>query len=79
MPEALAYGVRITGSTVHLVDAGTDTGPILAQEAVPVLDGDDETSLHERIKVVERRLLVEVIAAVATRGVTWTGRKAAIG
>jgi phosphoribosylglycinamide formyltransferase 1 len=79
VPEALDYGVRITGSTVHLVDAGTDTGPILAQEAVPVLDGDDETSLHERIKVVERRLLVEVIAAVATRGVTWTGRKAAIG
>jgi len=79
VPDALDYGVRVTGSTVHLVDAGTDTGPILAQEAVPVLDGDDETSLHERIKVVERRLLVEVIAAVATGGVTWTGRKAAIG
>ena len=61
------------------MDAGTDTGPILAQEAVPVLDSDDETSLHERIKVVERRLLVEVIAAVANRGVTWSGRKAAIG
>jgi phosphoribosylglycinamide formyltransferase-1 len=79
VPDALAYGVRLTGSTVHLVDAGTDTGPILAQEAVPVLDGDDEVSLHERIKVVERRLLVEVIAAVATRGVIWTGRKAALG
>ena len=79
VPDALEYGVRVTGSTVHLVDAGTDTGPVLAQEAVPVLDGDDEASLHERIKVVERRLLVEVIAAVALRGVTWTGRKATIG
>ena len=79
VPDALAYGVRVTGSTVHLVDAGTDTGPILAQEPVAVLDGDDESSLHERIKVVERRLLVDVIAAVALRGVTWSGRKAAIG
>jgi phosphoribosylglycinamide formyltransferase-1 len=79
VPEALAYGVRVTGCTVHLVDAGVDTGPILAQEAVAVLDGDDEDALHERIKVVERRLLVEVLAAMATRGVTWTGRKAAIG
>ena len=77
--EALAYGVRVTGSTVHLVDDGTDTGPILAQEPVAVLDNDDESSLHERIKVVERRLLVDVIAAVALRGVTWSGRKAAIG
>ena len=77
--EALAYGVRVTGSTVHLVDAGTDTGTILAQEPVAVLEGDDEWSRHERIKVVERRLLVDVIAAVALRGVTWSGRKAAIG
>ncbi|BBZ30210.1 phosphoribosylglycinamide formyltransferase [Mycolicibacterium madagascariense] len=79
VPDSLAYGVRVTGCTVHLVDAGMDTGPILAQEAVTVLDDDDEASLHERIKVVERRLLVEVLAAMATRGVTWTGRKAAIG
>jgi phosphoribosylglycinamide formyltransferase-1 len=79
VPESLAYGVRVTGCTVHLVDAGMDTGPILAQEAVAVFDGDDEAALHERIKVVERRLLVEVLAAMATRGVTWTGRKAAIG
>lgn len=77
--ESLEYGVKVTGCTVHLVDAGTDSGPILAQEVVPVLDGDDEASLHERIKVVERRLLVEVLAAVATRGVTWIGRKATIG
>lgn len=79
VPDALAYGVRVTGCTVHLVDAGVDTGPILAQEAIAVSDGDDETSLHERIKVVERRLLVEVLAAMATRGVTWNGRKAALG
>lgn len=79
VPDALAYGVRVTGCSVHLVDAGVDTGPILAQEAVPVLDGDDEASLHERIKVVERRLLVDVLAAMATRGVIWTGRKAALG
>ncbi|GAB3236314.1 phosphoribosylglycinamide formyltransferase [Mycolicibacterium hippocampi] len=77
--DALAYGVRVTGCTVHLVDAGTDTGPILAQRAVPVLDDDDEAVLHERIKVIERQLLVEVLEAVATHGVTWTGRKATIG
>jgi phosphoribosylglycinamide formyltransferase-1 len=79
VPEALDYGVRVTGCTVHLVDAGVDTGPILAQQPVPVLDDDDEASLHERIKVVERQLLVDVLAALATRGVTWTGRKATIG
>ena len=79
VPDALAYGVKVTGCSVHLVDAGTDTGPILAQEGVPVLDDDDVATLHERIKVVERQLLVDVLAAVATRGVTWTGRKATIG
>jgi phosphoribosylglycinamide formyltransferase-1 len=79
VPEALAYGVKVTGCSVHLVDAGTDTGPILAQEVVPVLDDDDVATLHERIKVVERRLLVDVLEALATRGVTWTGRKATIG
>jgi len=79
VPEALDYGVRVTGCTVHLVDAGVDTGPILAQQAVEVLDADDEQTLHERIKVVERRLLVDVLAALATRGVTWSGRKATLG
>ena len=79
VPEALAYGVRVTGCTVHLVDSGMDTGPILAQQAIEVLDDDTEETLHERIKVVERRLLVDVLAALATRGVTWTGRKATIG
>ncbi|MGV0837366.1 phosphoribosylglycinamide formyltransferase [Mycolicibacterium thermoresistibile] len=77
--DALAYGVQVTGCTVHVVDAGTDTGPILAQRAVQVLKGDDEATLHERIKIVERQLLVEVLAALATRGVTWSGRKATIG
>jgi len=77
--DALAHGVKVTGCTVHLIDAGTDTGPILAQQAVPVLEDDDEATLHERIKVVERRLLADVVAAVATGGVTWSGRKATIG
>ncbi|WP_233531621.1 phosphoribosylglycinamide formyltransferase [Antrihabitans sp. YC2-6] len=76
--DALAYGVKVTGTTVHLVDGGVDTGPILAQEAVPVRDTDDEATLHERIKVVERRLLAEVVAAVARRGVISDGRKAQI-
>jgi phosphoribosylglycinamide formyltransferase-1 len=79
VPDAMAYGVKVTGCTVHLVDAGMDTGPILAQEPVAVLDGDTEETLHERIKVIERRLLVDVVAAIATRGVTWIGRKATIG
>jgi phosphoribosylglycinamide formyltransferase 1 len=79
VPAALAYGVKVTGCTVHLVDAGTDTGPILAQQPVPVFDEDDEATLHERIKVVERRLLVEVLAAAAVHGMTWTGRKATLG
>ncbi|OSC40938.1 phosphoribosylglycinamide formyltransferase [Mycobacterium decipiens] len=77
--DALAYGVKVTGATVHLVDAGMDTGPILAQQPVPVLDGDDEQTLHERIKITERRLLVDVVAAIATGGVTVVGRNATIG
>ncbi|GGK49436.1 phosphoribosylglycinamide formyltransferase [Nocardia camponoti] len=76
--DALAYGAKVTGSTVHLVDAGVDTGPILAQEAVTIAADDDEATLHERIKVVERRLLTEVVAAVATRGIVSDGRKAEI-
>ncbi|MBD8506085.1 phosphoribosylglycinamide formyltransferase [Hoyosella sp. G463] len=76
--DALAHGVRITGTTVHLVDDGVDTGPILAQEAVPVMPGEAEPELHERIKEVERRLLIEVVADVVTRGVVIDGRKAMI-
>ncbi len=79
VPDAIDYGVRVTGCTVHLVDSGVDTGPILAQEAVAVYEDDTAETLHERIKDVERRLLVDVLAALATRGVTWTGRKAILG
>jgi len=79
VPDAIDYGVRVTGCTVHLVDSGMDTGPILAQEAVAVYEDDTAETLHERIKDVERRLLVDVLAALATRGVTWTGRKAILG
>lgn len=77
--EALAYGVKVTGCTVHLVDSGTDTGPILAQQPVPVFDGDTEETLHERIKVVERQLLADVVADVVTGGVISDGRKATLG
>ncbi|NTW41824.1 MAG: phosphoribosylglycinamide formyltransferase, partial [Cellulomonadaceae bacterium] len=77
--DALAHGVRVTGCTVHLVDSGVDTGPILAQRAVEVADGDDETSLHERIKVAERTLLVDVVARVARSGLTVEGRRALLG
>jgi phosphoribosylglycinamide formyltransferase 1 len=63
--QALAYGVRVSGCTVHLVDAGTDTGPIIAQRAVPVLDGDDRAALAARILEQEHALLVEVLQGVA--------------
>lgn len=64
--DALACGVKVTGSTVHVVDHGVDTGPILAQRAVDVRPDDDEASLHERIKVVERELLVATVAQLTT-------------
>jgi phosphoribosylglycinamide formyltransferase-1 len=73
--DALAHGVKVTGCSVILVDAGTDTGPIIAQRAVDVLDDDDESTLHERIKVVERALLVEVVGRMARNGWQVAGRK----
>ena len=62
--DALAHGVKVTGTTAHFVDSGVDTGPILAQRAVEVRDDDTEESLHERIKVEERELLVELVRAL---------------
>lgn len=62
--DALAYGVKWTGCTVHLVDRGVDTGPILGQQPVEVRAGDDESTLHERIKEIERVLLIEVVATM---------------
>ena len=64
--DALAAGARETGASVIVVDHGVDSGPVLARERVPVLAGDTESLLHERIKPVERRLLAEVLEGVAT-------------
>ncbi|WP_298801416.1 phosphoribosylglycinamide formyltransferase [uncultured Pseudokineococcus sp.] len=68
--DALAYGVKVTGATVLLVDEGVDTGAVLAQVAVPVLEDDDVATLHERIKAAERPLLVDVVGRMARGG--WT-------
>lgn len=73
--DALAYGVKITGCTIFIVDPGVDTGPIVAQVAVPVLDDDDESSLHERIKKHERELLVQTVADLVTDQYRIEGRK----
>jgi phosphoribosylglycinamide formyltransferase-1 len=78
--DALGYGVKVSGCTVFLVDEGVDAGPVLAQAAVPVRDGDDEASLHERIKVAERALLVDTVGRMAREGWSVTGdRKVRIG
>jgi phosphoribosylglycinamide formyltransferase-1 len=76
--DALEYGVKIAGCTLFMVDAGVDTGPIADQRAVPVLDDDDEASLHERIKVAERAMLVEAVGRMAREGWTVTGHKVTI-
>ena len=68
--DALSHGVKITGCTVHQVDAGVDTGPIIAQEAVRVEPGDDQESLHERIKQQERALLVQTLGGIAAGRIT---------
>jgi phosphoribosylglycinamide formyltransferase 1 len=77
--DALDYGVKVSGCTVFLVDAGTDSGPIIAQAAVPVRDDDDEASLHERIKVAERALLVETVGRMVRDGWSVQGRKVRVG
>jgi phosphoribosylglycinamide formyltransferase-1 len=75
--DALAAGVAQTGASVIIVDNGVDSGPILAQERVPVLPGDDEHTLHDRIKPVERRLLIDVVRRVATGELDLVGVAAA--
>lgn len=77
--DALAYGVKVTGTTVMLLDAGVDSGPVVAQRAVEVLDGDDEAGLHERIKVVERELLVDVVTRMVRDGWSVEDRKVRLG
>ncbi|UZN02122.1 phosphoribosylglycinamide formyltransferase [Cellulomonas sp. S1-8] len=77
--DALAYGVKVSGCSVIVVDDGVDAGPVVAQESVPVADDDDEETLHERIKVVERRLLVDVVGRIARDGLTVEGRRARLG
>jgi phosphoribosylglycinamide formyltransferase 1 len=77
--DALAHGVKVTGCTLFVVDDGVDTGPIVAQRAVPVLDTDDETTLHERIKSEERAMLVDVVGRMAREGWQVVDRKVRIG
>jgi phosphoribosylglycinamide formyltransferase 1 len=77
--DALEHGVKVTGCSVILVDAGVDSGPILAQESVPVLDTDDEATLHERIKVAERALVVDTVGRMVRHGWSVAGRRARIG
>jgi phosphoribosylglycinamide formyltransferase 1 len=77
--DALGYGVKVTGCTVLIVDAGVDAGPVVAQASVPVYDDDDEASLHERIKVTERALLVETVGRMVREGWSVSGRKVRIG
>jgi phosphoribosylglycinamide formyltransferase-1 len=76
--DALAYGVKITGATLFFVDSGVDTGPIVAQVAVPVADDDTEETLTERIKHVERRQFVEYVGRLVRDGWTINGRRVTI-
>lgn len=77
--DALAYGVKVTGATLFIVDAGVDTGAIVAQRTVPVEDDDTEQSLHERIKVAERAMLVDAVGRMARDGVIIDGRRVRFG
>jgi phosphoribosylglycinamide formyltransferase-1 len=76
--DALAYGVKVSGATLFIVDEGVDTGAIIAQVAVPVLDDDTEETLTERIKSVEREQLVEYVGRMARDGWTLNGRKVTV-
>lgn len=76
--DALEYGVKVAGATLFFVDGGVDTGPIIAQGVVEIRDEDDESALHERIKEVERRLLVDVVGRLARNGYRIEGRKVVI-
>ncbi|HKX65951.1 MAG TPA: phosphoribosylglycinamide formyltransferase [Intrasporangium sp.] len=77
--DALAYGVKVTGTTCHLVDAGIDTGPVIDQRVVAVAEDDTEESLHERIKVQERAMLVDVVRRLAHGGFTVEGHRVRLG
>ncbi|WP_029089577.1 phosphoribosylglycinamide formyltransferase [Brevibacterium album] len=73
--DALAHGVKVTGTTIHLVDAGTDTGPIIAQFPVSIREGEDEDALHERIRAIERTRLVELLRHLAGGSLDVDGRR----
>ena len=73
--QALDHGVKVTGATVHYVDQGVDSGPVIAQEPVPVLDDDTHETLHERIQIVEQRIYPEAIAAIASGKVALKDRR----
>lgn len=77
--DALAHGVKIAGATLFVVDSGVDTGPIVAQTAVPVEDDDDVDALHERIKVAERAMLVSAVGRMVREGFTITDRRVRFG
>lgn len=77
--DALEYGVKVSGCTLFVVDAGVDTGVIVAQSAVPVEEDDTAQTLHERIKVAERAMLVEAVGQMAREGFSVEGRRVRIG
>jgi phosphoribosylglycinamide formyltransferase-1 len=77
--DALEYGVKVSGCTLFVVDAEVDAGPIVAQVAVPVADDDDPESLHERIKVSERKMLVDIVGRMVRDGFSINGRKVRVG
>ncbi|MEO5665145.1 MAG: phosphoribosylglycinamide formyltransferase [Nocardioides sp.] len=77
--DALAYGVKVTGATLFIVDGGVDTGPIVAQTVVPVIDDDTVETLHERIKIAERTMLVDTVGLMARDGWELDGRRVRLG